>query len=136
MDFLNALKVTEDIDLFGLKSIQILIEAHQKYWLKRHFLVIGFPQFLQLVVYFYWSNFVLINIDTSDSFKRANDIVVIILNVLSAYLIFIELPVMWNQKLNYFKNIMSWVNWTIFILIFKNSIDVQVQVYWQSFWTV
>lgn len=136
MDFLNALKVTEDIDLFGLKSIQILIEAHQKYWLKRHFLVIGLPQFLQLVTYFYWSNFVLINIDTSDSFKRANDIVVIILNVLSAYLIFIELPVMWNQKLNYFKNIMSWVNWTIFILIFKNSIDVQVQVYWQSFWTV
>ena len=56
------------------------------------------------------------------------------MNVLSAYLIIIELPIIWKQKLNYFKNIMSWVNWTIFILIFKNSTDVQVG--WQSFWTV
>ena len=46
MDFMDALKVTEDIDLFGLKSIQILIEAHQKYWLKRHLYAIGLPQFL------------------------------------------------------------------------------------------
>ena len=28
-DFMVALKNTEDIDIFGLKSIQIIIEAHQ-----------------------------------------------------------------------------------------------------------
>ena len=134
MDFMHALKVTEDIEIFGLKSIQILIEHHQKYWLRRHLLVIGLPQLIQLLLYFYWSNIVLVNYEKSDYYKDANQQVTIMMNIVSAYLILIELPVIWNQKLEYFGSIYKWVNWTIFVLIFVNSINTRVD--WQSFWTI
>ena len=56
------------------------------------------------------------------------------MNVVSAYLIIIELPVIWNQKHIYFHNIYNWVNWTIFVLIFYNSMEKKVEL--QSFWTI
>lgn len=134
MDFMTALKETEDIEIFGLKSIQILIESHQQYWLKRHLLVIGIPQLLQNLLYFYWSNFVLVNYTSSDYYIDDNKRVTILLNIVSAYLILVELPVMWNQKLSYYYSIMNWVNWTVMILIFVNSMKTDVQS--QSFWTI
>ena len=131
---MNALKDTEDIEIFGLKSIQILIESHQQYWLKRHLLVIGLPQLLQLLLYFYWSNFILVKYESSDYYKDANTQVTVLMNIISAYLILIDLPIMWNRKLNYFNSINVWVTWTVYILIFVNSIDVQVKS--ESFWTI
>ena len=121
---MNALKDTEDIEIFGLKSIQILIESHQQYWLKRHLLVIGLPQLLQLLLYFYWSNFILVKYEASEYYRDANKQVTVLMNIVSAYLILIDLPIMWNRKLNYFYSINVWVSWTVYILIFVNSIDV------------
>ena len=131
---MNALKDTEDIEIFGLKSIQILIESHQQYWLKRHLLVIGLPQLLQLLLYFYWSNFILVKYEASEYYRDANKQVTVLMNIVSAYLILIDLPIMWNRKLNYFNSINVWVSWTVYILIFVNSIDVQVKS--ESFWTI
>ena len=131
---MNALKDTEDIEIFGLKSIQILIESHQQYWLKRHLLVIGLPQLLQLLLYFYWSNFILVKYEASEYYRDANKQVTVLMNIVSAYLILIDLPIMWNRKLNYFYSINVWVSWTVYILIFVNSIDVQVRS--ESFWTI
>ena len=96
--------------------------------------MIGLPQLLQLLLYFYWSNIVLVNIETSDFYKDTNKQVTVVLNIISVYLILVDLPVIWNQKLLYFYSIMNWVNWTVIILIFVNSIDTEVG--WQSFWTI
>ena len=48
MDFIYALSSTkpEKISLFGLKSVQILIDGHFVYWRKMSIFIIGIPMLL------------------------------------------------------------------------------------------
>ena len=62
-DFIYALKETDDLSLFALKSVQIMIDEHSKFWDKLNFWCFGFPMVIQLSAFWYWSNIVIVNLE-------------------------------------------------------------------------
>ena len=58
-EFVNALEECENLDLFKLPSVQIMIDSQMDYWYN----VIGFglalPLILQLIIFWYYSNVVI-----------------------------------------------------------------------------
>ena len=62
-DFIYALSHCENMDIFTLKSVQIVIDCHARYWDKLNYLCVGLPMLINLIVFWYWSNIVLPNLD-------------------------------------------------------------------------
>ena len=62
-DFIYALSQCENMDIFTLKSVQIVIDCHARYWDKLNYLCVGLPMLINLLVFWYWSNIVLPNLD-------------------------------------------------------------------------
>lgn len=70
-DFMYALSRCQDIEFYSLKSVQILIDSHIKYWIRINYIAIGLPLIVQLMVFWYWSNVVLPHIDIGkETFKQ------------------------------------------------------------------
>ena len=42
-DFIQALNKTKDYSIFGLKSVQIMIDEHARHWDKVNYLAVGLP---------------------------------------------------------------------------------------------
>ena len=75
MEFIQALVDDsirkDDVSLFGLASVQIIIEHHEKYWKKRNLLFFGLPLLLQLIIFWLWSNLLLpgIQVDKENEYS-------------------------------------------------------------------
>ena len=75
-EFIDALlegPEESSLKLFGLKSVQIIIDNHHAYWFWKNILFIGLPMTLQLMIFWYWSNIVMPNLDKDyDTFEKYN----------------------------------------------------------------
>ena len=60
-DFIIGLGKCKDLSIFGLSSVQIIIENHNAHWKKIIFISILMPMIIQLITFWYWSNFVVLN---------------------------------------------------------------------------
>ena len=61
--FIDALVECPELEIFGLHSVQILIDSHHYYWKRVNLITIGLPMVVQLICFWYWSNIVISNID-------------------------------------------------------------------------
>ena len=74
-DFIYALTECKDLELFNLKSIQVLIDTHAAYWDRINHIYVGIPMTIQLILYWYWSNIVLPNMKIErDTFESQNSV--------------------------------------------------------------
>lgn len=136
MKFIEALGECNDYSVFSLCSIQIIIDSHNRYWRKINLIAIGLPLTVQLVTFWYWSNILLPNydIDAQFGFKKQLQFCNILLNVLSVYILFMQLPQMYNRGLKYpldFERITSLVTP---VLIFVNTAYQSIEE--EYFWTI
>ena len=134
MDFIEALANTDadHIDLFKCKTVQIMLTAQQENWLLIDWLAFFMPQFLQLIIFWYWSNIVLPNLKTDEAlFEHQNNICGILLNVISVYLLIMEIPIFIKSPINYSKKPIKWVNLAAIILMFINVLNPGITV---EFW--
>jgi len=70
MDFVKALSKCGDLELFNNGVIQILLDNHWKYWSFWSRVLVGLPLVIHLLVFWYWSNIVVVNIASNpDTFK-------------------------------------------------------------------
>ena len=58
-DFIDALTECKDRDIFLLRSVQILVDHHYRYWQRINFYFVLLPSFLQVLIFWGWMNFVL-----------------------------------------------------------------------------
>ena len=133
MDFIRALDTTDQIELFSLRSVQVVIDHHWSYWRRVNYLAFGLPIVLNLLVFWYWSNIVLPNLnEETGDFDTQNTVCIAILNIISAYFVLMEIPIIyrnWRRELH-IERISNWIGAA---LILYNSIN---QDYTEvSFWT-
>ena len=67
-DFVYALTKSKDLNLFSSKSVQIVIDSQMRYWYRINHIFYGLPMVINLIVFWYWSNVVLINLGTDFEF--------------------------------------------------------------------
>ena len=93
---IRALEKTSNIELFALKSVQILIDYQWMYWRKAKNLTYGLPILINFLFFWYWSNIVLHHLGES-GFDQQNTICIAVLNILSVYMIVNELIIVYRN---------------------------------------
>ena len=133
-DFIYALNKTKNLDLFAIKTVQIIIDHQWKYWRVANLLVFGLPVYINLAVFWYYSNIVLPNLnDEDESFRSSRRFCLIVMNSLSVFFILNELPIIYNNWRGYYdlERLASWIN---SILIVYNTVNDDYHL--KSFWTI
>lgn len=72
--------------VFGLKSVQIMIDAQYERWFWVDFSAFFMPELVQLMLFWYWSNIILINLG-QPSFDDQNTVVSVLLLILIGYFV-------------------------------------------------
>ena len=70
--------------VFGLKSVQIMIDAQYERWFWVDFSAFFMPELVQLMLFWYWSNIILINVGY---FDNQNTVVSVLLLILIGYFV-------------------------------------------------
>ena len=70
--------------VFGLKSVQIMIDAQYERWFWVDFSAFFMPELVQLMLFWYWSNIILINVGY---FDNQNTVVSALLVILIGYFV-------------------------------------------------
>jgi succinate-acetate transporter protein len=83
------------------------------------------PRVIQLFIFFYWSNIVLPNLDAQDnaSFAEQNTACSYLMNIISLYILIMDIPRLLAAPKLYVKSVTSFVNLTVLFLILINSVD-------------
>lgn len=128
-----ALAKNPNIELFNNKTVQVLINAQQKQWMKIDVLGFFLPRITQLLFYTLWSNIVLPNKESGD-FDAANTACLYIMNIISLYILVMEVPRMIAAPKLYFTSLSVLVNLACVTLIFINSVDYDLHS--ERFWSI
>ena len=128
-----ALAKNPNIELFNNKTVQVLINAQQKQWMKIDVLGFFLPRIIQLLCYTLWSNIVLPNKESGD-FDAANTACLYIMNIISLYILVMEVPRMIAAPKLYFTSLSVLVNLACVTLIFINSVDYDLHS--ERFWSI
>ena len=133
MDFIDALSKSNDLELFALKSVQVLIDAQHSYWFKIDFYAFFLVELFQLIIFWFWSNIVLPNEKEGDK-NTSNTVLSIILVCTLIYFVIMEAPQIYKAPIKYVTNEIKIVNFLVLLGIFSNVIrDDYTQT---GFWTV
>ena len=89
---------------------------------------------IQLIVFFYWSNIVIPNLDLEQDFDKHGDVCEFLLVVISIYDLIMEIPIFIKLTYRYFFNLIKGVNLIAVILILYNIANRDVTT--ESFWTI
>ena len=93
------------------------------------------PMFVQLLVFWYWSNIVLVNLKSDTDLFETQDIVCrVILNITAFYLLAIEATTVYRRNIEYIKSMTRLFNLITPVLIMHNLWVKETQT--TSFWTV
>ena len=134
INFIYALEKTERLDLFAIKTVQIIIDHQWKYWRVANGLVFGLPAIINLAVFWYYSNIVLPNLnDEDDSFRSSRRFCLIIMNSISVFFILNELPIIYNNWRREV-DVERFANWIASILIVYNTVTDDYHL--KSFWSI
>ena len=69
-EFIYALNKCDELEIFNLKSVQIIIDSHAEYWNRLNYIFVGIPMAFNLLNFWYWSNIVLVNLEQDpDAFE-------------------------------------------------------------------
>ena len=98
-DFIYALAECETLDIFNLKSIQIVIDCHARYWDRINYLFVGLPMMVNLLLFWYWSNVVLPNLKFEVGFETHDTVYRIFLTTTAFYLILLEISAIVKKRL-------------------------------------
>ena len=91
---IEALDDSTDINLFGLKSVQIMIDSLHHHWSRVNLVFIGIPLVIQLTFFLFYSNFVLPLLAHNayeEKFNDRRDAFRVILLISTVYLLLVEL---------------------------------------------
>ena len=127
-----------DLQIFGLKSVQILIDAHLAHWRFYNTWMIGLPIYLQLLSFTVWSDIVLPNIKVSETFETLDNICWVVLLISCSYELILEGSAVINVgPRNYLRStprLIKLISPTLMmIIIFWDKENLEQDVY---FWTV
>lgn len=93
-----------------------------------------FPRILQLLIFTYWSNIVLPNLAYDpDRFESMNKTIMIFLNILSMYIMVMEIPIILHFSTEYFMRIGNVVNIAVTFLIGHQTVyqDLDHGDFWE-----
>ena len=121
MDFIDALSKSNDLELFALKSVQVLIDAQHSYWFKIDFYAFFLVELFQLIIFWFWSNIVLPNEKEGDK-NTSNTVLSIILVCTLIYFVIMEAPQIYKAPIKYVTNEIKIVNFLVLLGIFSNVI--------------
>ena len=99
----------------------------------------GLPMTLQLLMFVWWSNLVLPNLDSDDGWKWStqNSILQACLTVTAVYLVVIEISAIYRATYKYFTNVPRLLNLITPILIQTNVYNVNpTSMATSYFWTI
>ena len=120
-DFIQALGKCLDIGIFRNQTVQIIVDNHWAYWRNKYMYYIGLPMVVQLCAFWYWSNFVLINLKKSyDTFNTQDRILRMVLICTAIYLLLIETTVIIKLKWKYLSTATRLFNLITPVLIMTN----------------
>ena len=91
MRFMTVLADAKKTEIFQHKAVQVLINQQWKYWKRLNNLIFIVPYIFQLVVFWAWSNFVIVEKVGQDANETANLIAVGLLCGVSLFKIIVEL---------------------------------------------
>ena len=135
-DFIYGLAECEDLELFNNGVIQILIDNHWEFWRSYSRFSYGLPLVIQLLVFWYWSNIVIVNLkNDKDTFEIQHNICVFIIVILVFYFLLYDLPSIFKNHYKYFLESQNIVTIVLAILLlincFHDATDLSV-----TFWTI
>ena len=97
------------------------MDNHWAYWQFYNLTCVGLPMFIQLLVFWYWSNIVLVNLKTdTDLFEPQDRVCRIILNITAFYLLAIEVTTVYKRRVEYVKTMTRLFNLITPVLIMHN----------------
>ena len=124
------------MDIFTLKSVQIVIDCHARYWDKLNYLCVGLPMLINLLVFWYWSNIVLPNLDKQPEFFEKPDAICRIFLVCTAcYSFLLEITAIVKRLHLYLNDTARIFNICTPILILKNAFNTENRTE-PYFWTI
>ena len=114
-----ALEQCENMEFFNNSVVQMIIDNQWAYWRPRSFLFLGAPMIVQLFVFIFWSNFIILNLEHNEDLEGWETFSLIILITISFYFILIEIPLIYYKRINWLFDLNSLVNvfTDIFMLI-------------------
>lgn len=92
------------------------------------------PRVIQLIIFAYWSNIVLPNLDTDTSFSDQNVACSYLMNLISLYILIMDIPRLVAQPKLYVRSLSTWVNLTVLVLILVNTVDQDIES--ERFWSI
>ena len=137
-DFIYALTKCQDLNLFSSKSVQIVIDNQARYWYLINHVFYGLPMMVNLAVFWYWSNVVLINLkDQEDRFDEPDQNSRIVLTFTGIYLLSLEISAVIRRRLNYFTDMARLFNIITPALILYNVwTPREIGLSATDFWTI
>ena len=97
-EFIYALTECDEMELFNLASVQIVIDCHADYWNRINYLFVGGPMILNLFFFWYWSNVVLVNIENDKDFEKQDTMCRIFLTCTGIYLFLLEISAIIKRR--------------------------------------
>ena len=94
-----------DLEVFGLKSVQLLIDGHLAYWEFYNFYFIGLPLFIQVIIYNIWATVVLPNLGRDSVFDDIDTVCKIVIILISVYQLLLESTAVFTARLSYIKSV-------------------------------
>ena len=138
--FIYALNDCEDLKIFSLRSVQIIIDCHYRHWKWLNLKALGLPQLILLFFFWHWSNIILTHLkkdadnEDNDNIELQATVDEIIIIVISFYLIAIGMPQLKNRPLQYFSQFEKLYGIINLILIIYNAVNRDVESI--TFWTI
>ena len=135
-DFIYGLAECENLELFKNGVVQILIDNHWKYWVRYSLWSYGLPLIIQLAVFWYWSNIVLVNLaKDKDTFEGQNNICIFVIVLLVIYFLLYDLPSIYKNHFRYFLTLNNFVTIALAVTLLVNCF-ADHENFTVTFWTV
>ena len=109
-----------------------------RYWYRINHIFFGLPMVVNLFVFWYWSNVVLINLKGDpEHFEVADDNCRIILNFTGIYLLSLEISAVIRRRINYFTDMARLFNIiTPSLILYNVWTPSDIGLSGTTFWTV
>ena len=114
-----ALEQCENMEFFNNSVVQMIIDNQWAYWRPRSFIFLGAPMIVQLFVFVFWSNIVILNLEHNESLQGWETFSLIVLITISFYFMLMEIPLIYYKRISWLFELQSLVNvlTDIFMLI-------------------
>ena len=119
-----------------MSSIQIVIDCHASHWDRLNYLFLGLPMLINLLVFWYWSNIVLPNLDkNSETFENPDKVCRSFIWITEIYMIILEISAISKRLKSYFSDFSRVLNILTPIIVLINAASTE-NIDETYFWTI